>query len=109
MNESEDFMETLLKGHVLASACQVSGVDLLAVDATCQMTIESLAQKIVDSFISPYFFPAEPGIKCNDKVHMYMCDALSLALLWYSFRDAIREGDGQQVITLWKVVMIAFR
>ena len=56
MNESEDFMKTLLKGHVLTSACQVSGVDLLAVDVTCQMTIESLAQKIVDSFISPFFF-----------------------------------------------------
>jgi L1 cell adhesion molecule like protein len=108
MNESEDFMETLLRGHVLASACQISGVDLLSKDVASHITTESLAQKILDSFISPYFFPEEPAMS-NDKVHSYVCDFLCLALIWFSFQDAVREGDGPQVITLWKVFMIAFR
>ena len=111
MNQCEDFMQTILSGHVLAAASELCGKDLLKEDTIPSVTPATLSEEIVENFICPYFFPSElnPLTPVPDKVHLYACDVLTLALVWFSFRDAIREGDGPQVVLLWKILTVAFR
>lgn len=37
------------------------------------------------------------------------CETLSLSLLLNEFKDAIREGDGNRVIVVWKYVLLIFK
>lgn len=38
----------------------------------------------------------------SDSVYAYSCETLSLGLLFLEFKDAIREGDGDRVMRVWK-------
>lgn len=40
---------------------------------------------------------------------MHACEQLLMGLLWYGFKDAIREGDGPAVMSYWKVLMVIFK
>ena len=53
----------------------------------------------MQTFIAPFFFTDEDQSSDSsaDHVKNYTCDLLVHALLWYSFRDAIREGGGPTV------------
>ena len=35
-----------------------------------------------------------------DNVYAYACEVLSLGLLYFEFRDAIKEGDGERIIRI---------
>lgn len=41
-------------------------------------------------------------------VHNYATDLLSMSLVWHSFHDAIREGDGDRILLYWKVLLPIF-
>lgn len=45
----------------------------------------------------------------KDTVHSYAVDFLTLSLLWYGFRDAIREGDGDRIVRYWKFLIAIFK
>ena len=45
----------------------------------------------------------------NDSVYAYAVDVLATGLLWYGFRDAVREGDGDRIILYWKFLLPIFR
>lgn len=48
------------------------------------------------SFSQPFFFG--PKLAVKDGVHNYVCDCPTHAPIWFSFRYAVREGDGPAVI-----------
>lgn len=110
MNATEDFMQVLLEGHILAAACHIAGlasIDAFTEETTEQESITTLSDAILNSFVKPFFFSS--GNPASDNVHKYSCDVLILSLVWYSFKDAVREGDGPTVILMWKVMTTAFR
>ena len=43
-----------------------------------------------------------------DRIHAYGAALLKLGLLYRSFEDAIREGDGERVCALWKFLLLHF-
>ena len=40
---------------------------------------------------------------------IYTRDVITLGLIWKSYHDASREGDGERVLLIWKFLMIIFR
>ena len=42
-------------------------------------------------------------------MYTYACEALTLGLLLQEFKDAIREGDGNCVMTVWKYFFLLFK
>lgn len=47
--------------------------------------------------------------RCDDGVHLYAAELLSLGLLWHAFHDAVREGDGGRVLRHWKFMLVIFK
>ena len=45
----------------------------------------------------------------TDNVYAYACEVLSLGLLYFEFRDAIKEGDGERIIRIWKYLLLLFK
>ena len=43
-----------------------------------------------------------------DQVYGYACEVLSLALIWHSYHDAVKEGDGERVMMIWKYLLLIF-
>lgn len=114
MNAVEDFLEVLVQGHILAAALKTTSLDSLEdfdERKGKDTPIKQLAELVVQKFIAPFFFANEDhssGISA-DHIRNYTCDFLVHALVWYSFRDAIREGDGPAVLQIWRILMVIFR
>ena len=103
-------MQVLLDSHLTAAALQITDLDSVedfTAEVTKVHTLESVADKIVTAFVQPFFFAPQPSMK--DEVYIYSCDFLTHALLWYSFRDSVREGDGPTVLLMWKILMVIFK
>ena len=47
--------------------------------------------------------------KVSTSAYDYACEALTLRLLIFDFKDAIREGDGGSVLSLWKYLFLLFK
>ena len=47
--------------------------------------------------------------RLKGSVYTYACEALTLGLLLQEFKDAIREGDGNRVMTVWKYFFLLFK
>ena len=44
-----------------------------------------------------------------DGVCLYAREVLSLGLIWHEFHDAVKEGDGDRVIRVWKFLLLVFK
>lgn len=105
---TEDLLEVITQGHVLAAAMTVKSVTKLEdLSLTESEKIASLSERIVDTFVAPIFF-GEMDLP-SDKVAVYAMELMLMGLLWYGFKDAISEGDGPVVMSYWKVKTIMFR
>ena len=114
VNAVEDFLEVLVQWHVLAAALKITGLASLedfGVGKGKDIPIKQLAELVVQTFIAPFFFANEDQSSDSsaDHVRNYTCDFLVHALLWYNFKDAIKEGDGLAVLQMWRVLMVIFR
>ena len=108
VSAAEDLLEIVTQGHVLAAAMtfkKVTQLENLSLSET--ETITSLSQDIVNAFLAPTFFG--DGTLPNDGVALYAREVMLMGLIWYSLRDAIREGDGPAVMSYWKVMTMMFR
>ena len=105
---AEDLLEVITHGHVLAAAMTVKGVTKLEdMSLTVSEKLTSLSERIVDTFVRPIFFGEED--LPSDQVTLYARELMLMGLLWYSFKDAISEGDGPAVMSYWKVMTIMFK
>jgi len=57
--------------------------------------------------VGTHFFA--DGNLTTDKVNLHARELMLMGLLWYSFKDAISEGDGPAVMSFWKVLTVMFR
>ena len=105
---AEDLLEVVTQGHVLAAVMTVKNVtELEDVSLTESEHILSLSKHIVDTFVTPIFFGEE--ILPDDQVTLYARELMLMGLFWYSFKDAIGEGDGTAVMSYWKVMTVIFK
>ena len=108
VSAAEDLLEVVTQGHVIAAAMTIKKVTNL--EDLCleeNETITSLSQLIIEEFLTPIFFGEEQ--LTSDRVNLYGRELLLMGLIWYSFKDAIAEGDGPSVMCYWKVMTIIFR
>ena len=47
--------------------------------------------------------------KVSTSAYNYACEALSLGLLIFDFKDAIREEEGGKVLSVWKYLILLFQ
>lgn len=67
---------------------------------------QALAKEII-----VHFLYLDPNVKVNncDKKCLYVMQVLTLGLIWHGFDDAVREGDGDSVLTYWKFFILVFK
>ena len=73
-------------------------------------SVSSLAKAIVEQLT--YFdriLPSNVPTPSKDGVKMYAIELFTLSLLWHSFHDAIREGDGNHIIRYWRFLTVIFK
>ena len=68
--------------------------------------VEDLAKKIVSKFVN---FDPDVTVSHKDKKFVYATEVLSLGLLWWTFKDSIKKGDGDRVLLCWKFLMLVFK
>ena len=119
MNAIIDFLETVVKGHWLACACNILDVESLECrlmipqcksDDEKKAYVESIAQKIVDdmSIVESSFFDCSPD-DTDDKVYNYARVLCHYGSLIMELQDAWREGDGERVMRCWKMALPHFQ
>ena len=123
VNTSDDFMDLILKGHILAATMTVLGIediDEIPSSLPSNLSSESSSMKkgilvgivheVVDKFVNiDLSSTAKKATKEVDKVYEYARGTLSLLLLHCEFQDAIREGDGLRVLRIWKFLLFIFK
>ena len=98
MKGCEDFFLMILHAHVVAAAKEI-------LSATPYDSVENLAKEIVLQFVT---FDPDVKVRKTDKVFLYALQVLNLVLLWHGFDDAIREGDGDRILT-YKFILNVFK
>ena len=129
MNACEEFFKLVVTGYVVASAMELLGMS--SVDDVPSSTIQSpedawmkddserksilmeVASLIVEQNVdlSTTFSEAQStnlSSRPPDNVYAYSCETLSLGLLFHEFKDAIKEGDGDRVLRVWKYLLLLF-
>ena len=102
MNAAEDFLLLLLHTHVVAAARVMQSINPTA-------NVADLAKLIIINYVRLPRSDDEDTEKCEDGVHLYAIELLSLGLLWHGFHDAIREGDGERILRYWKFMLVVFK
>ena len=75
-----------------------------------KQSLENIVHEVVDRFVNIELFPSSSGVvEDRDEVYEYAREALTLMLLHEEFKDAIREGDGERVLRVWKFLLIIFK
>ena len=136
VNACLDFIYTVVKGHILASACEVLGVSgldgvptippgLKTASKTEQLSfIGDISQKVVNrcTLVESAFMATDdvheaeddPSLLTDeetesDGVYNYARVLCHYGALIMDFRDAWAEGDGERVIRCWKLFMPHFK
>ena len=72
--------------------------------------LEDISSHIVDTHIDLTTAFKQPQDKAGaGTVYDYACEALGLGLLIMDFKDAVREGDGNRIMSLWKYLLLLFK
>lgn len=123
VNSTDDFMDLILKGHILSATMTVLEIEELDVIPSClpetlscepsskrKDTLDSIVKKVVDKSVNiKMFSTSSPRAQDIDEVQEYAKETLSLSLLNEEFWDAIREGDGECVLHEWKFLLLTFK
>ena len=128
----EDFMLTVTEAHILASAMELFEMETLTDSPSKQffpdgsteldslqrrnilfLAIEQLVEKYVDLSI-PEKKPTKQQRQRSkqnphDGIFEYAKDTLTMGLLLMEFIDAVREGDGDRIIRVWKFLLPIFK
>lgn len=110
-----EFLDTVTKGHILASACRILGITKL--DSELQLPpgivpekqpgyVRRIASQVVEecTLIDAFGEVAET----NDHVYNYARVLCHYGTLVLEFRDAVKEGDGERVFRCWRVLLPHF-
>ena len=104
MKATEDFLAVVLYGHIVAAAKEII-TELEGSSYTCQ----DIAKLIMKRHITFNLCSSDGNMYPKGSSYGYAVDLLSLGMLWHSFHDAIKEGDGDRIIIHWKFLLIVFK
>ena len=72
--------------------------------------LEDISSHIVNSHVDLATTFKQPKDRAGEgTVYDYACEALSLGILIIDFKDAIKEGDGDRILSIWKYLMLLFK
>lgn len=125
MNSSEEFLELVVIGYIITAVVDFLGMssirDLplpaiipndawMLSDSERRSILMDVASQVVQRHVdlSTQF---SDGKKHNspDTVYAYACETLSLGLLYFEFKDAVKEGDGDRLFQVWKYLLLLFK
>ena len=123
VNSTDDFLNLILKGHVLTATMKVLEIhnldtisSVLPENVSCESfskkkaILESVSKEVVEKFINiELFSDSHHSTQDTDEVYEYARDVLTLSLLHEEFQDAICEGDGERVLLMWKFLLLVFK
>ena len=130
VNASEDFFELATKAHVVAAACHVMKThniqEIPAADCFRDLRDKSVEERwqcitnVSKEIVKEFLLPLSPSTELSactsttstreqDHVYNYAKHVLTLGLVHMCFVDAVREGDGDRVLALWKVFLCLFK
>ena len=100
MKATEDFFLVVLHAYIIQAARTVLK------NTTNLHTTLSLAKEIVDTFLDVDI--SERRKPSGDNVHEYTRDLFTLLIIWHYFHDSVREGDGDRVMLIWKLLLLIY-
>jgi len=128
MNATADFLKSILNAHVIAAALKFFGMEKTSDEPTEHMWDEGVTEtkegkwayltEVVGEFTDQYIMPtlqfditstANEKVKEEDAIFNYATALMSDCLVVEELSDAIREGDGERVIRVWKFLLLYFR
>ena len=127
MKATEDFLTVVLFSHIVAAAKSVVTTDDLSFGSIAKKIIEKFVDfgiivcnnsetKMEDSEddnsdedVSNEDVEGEQVMSDGDGVYNYACEVMTLGLLWNCYHDAIREGDGDRIMLIWKFLLLVFK
>ena len=121
MNAAEDFMQVVVIGHVAALAMRhftmttVNDKPKHSKVSWChESQKESFFQQALMNMLRPHMTLFKIPFTCTsttaeDRVELYAQEMLTLGLLFFEFKDAIRCGDGERVLLCWKFFLPIFK
>ena len=68
-----------------------------------------VCRKVIDTYTNFKFDLRSPPEDSDDHIFAYAVEVLSLGLFYLSFKDAIKEGNGEQVLRCWKYFIPIFK
>jgi hypothetical protein len=121
VNAAEEFFMSVLIGHIIAAAMDFLNMQSLNDLPSClsqlllDEDVEVRRHKFhlkVEEMLSKYFNISafdKDEIDDDDKVRAYAKEVLSLGVLLLEFKDSVREGDGERLMSVRKFLLLAFR
>ena len=115
MNAAEAFFEDALASHILAAACSILGFstagELFSLEEMPPTFagVTKLADDIVARFTDLESIGTLATTQHADEVQQCATDTLTIGLLWHTYHDAVKEGNGEMVITIWRYLLLIFR
>ena len=116
-------MQVVLEGHIVAAAMEYFGIEspddqpstaieILKKEGDKQAKFQEMVLDMVRKSVNLPTWPTAVKPRKNslkDGVNAYAQEVLTLTLVWAQFEDAIREGDGLQVIRCWRFMLLIFK
>lgn len=121
-DECEDFLILVVEAYILACALELFQMDsvddkptFVGVEddvwlksAKVRRTIlMEMSRAVVDKFVQFRFHDLPTNVS-DDNVKSHSILLVSMGLFYLNFRDAIKEGDGRRVLTMWKYMLPIF-
>ena len=123
-NSCEDFFLLIVAGHIVTASMNIlnmkSKQDQPTLEAVPDLTekwtepkesrklaLSTVCETVVDKFVS-FQFHNKPAPE-SDQVYAYATQIISIGCFYLELSDAIREGDGERVITCWRYLLPTFR
>ena len=99
MKGCEDFFLTALHAHIICAAKEILSKSQFN-------KVNDLAKEIVVQYTT-----FDPNITQTntDKVNLYALQVLNLGLLWHGFNDAVKEADGDRILTYYKFFLLVYK
>lgn len=112
MNVTEAFLGDTLTAYIVAAAEQVLGrsTSLLTSEGMpgTFISVTCLAEDIMEKYVDLECL-VDGLASALDEVYEYTREVITLSLLWHAYHDAVKEGDGDRVICMWRFLMIVFK
>ena len=125
MNACEEFFELVVNGYIITAVLDFLGmssiIDLplptlvpsdawMLSDADRRSIVMDTASEVVQQHVDLLIqFADGKKHKEPDTVYAFASELLSLGLLYFEFKDAVKEGDGDRLFRVWKYLLLLFK